>query len=204
MKNKVRLIRWQFLVVFLVVGLAVFAVRHNYLNRQLLEAIQSQQPASVVCGLLRQGANPNMVDSYYGDSALFRAVSNGKADTVQALLDAGASKQKVGPAAVGPIFAVTKSKFNQMTETQCYAIIKELQSRGESIEERDKLGLTPLMRVVWSGNTVATKALLELGADRSVRDNNGQSVWDMTYNSPPQHDELMKLLRVHAKGTHRS
>lgn len=206
MKNKLRNAIWLLLATFIVVGVAIPIARQNSLNRRMLEAIQLHEGASTIQDLIHEGADPNAVVTNEYDTPIFRAVNLGSPETVQVLLKAGASVQRVGPAKMGPIFAIAFDSpwADKVTEADCRAIIKQLQNRGESIEERDVLGFTPLMRAVWSGNTVATKTLLNLGANTHVVNNYGQTVWYWTDRIPPKQSELVKLLREHDAGIHRS
>jgi len=204
MRNKLRNGVW-WLAIFVVMGTAVSIVRQNNLNHRMLEAIQLREGASAVRALIQQGADPN-AGGNEGSSALFGAVGLGPPETVQVLLEAGASIKPVEPYGTGPIFEVTYDipDPKKLTVSECRTIIQELQSKGESIEERDALGDTPLIRAVWSGNTIATEALLDLGANPHVVNKCGQTVWDWTGRIPPEQAKLVKLLREHNAGVHRS
>ncbi len=207
MKNKTRNVAWLSLAVFVVLGIGLYAIRQNILNSRLLDAIQQRQAASVVQDLIHQGANPNAVGTSEYDSALFRAIHVASPQTVKVLLDAEASVQPVGEAKVTPMTAVAFSNMagvNQFTEAEYRAVIQQLQSRGESIKEKDTLGDTPLMRAIWAGNTVAIKPLLDAGADTHTVNNQGQTIWDWTGNILVQRAETVELLHLHDKSTRRS
>ncbi len=185
-------------VAALVVGGAVYFGRQFWLNGQLLAALGSQQPVSVVQGLLQQGANPSAQDIRFGTCPLSLAVSNGSLESVDVLLAAGASPSLVE--SQKPLFTLSLrnlSGTNDLTVAQNRAIIQALQNKGENIEERDVLGLTPLMRAVWAGNLNAVRALLAQGADSRVRNVSNQSVRDLMCLDPMHYDEIMVVLRQH-------
>ena len=192
---------WLAFAALVILGAFAFVVRRSNLNQQLLDAVQNRRAASVVQDLIRQGANPSATATSEYDSALFRAIDAGTPETVKVLLNAGASMQPVGGAKVTPMIAVASSnKFrgDQLTEADDRRLIQELQSKGESIEERDSLGFTPLMRAVWSGNTAATGAFLDLGADTHAVSNCGQTIMSWTGNNgAAKQAQLEKLLHEH-------
>lgn len=177
------------------VGLIVPVARRSAFNGQLMEAIR-ERDARRVQQLLREGADPNTASSVY-DTALFRAIGTGNPPAVQALLNGGASVNPVGEAKVTPLIVVATSEF--LTEDECRAMALSLQAQGESLEERDALGYTPLMRAVWSGSIIGTRVLLEMGADENVTNNLGQSVWDWADRMPDKSAQITVLLRQHER-----
>jgi len=210
MKNKGENTLWWLILglsaVLVVAGVAFSVVRQNNLNRCLLEAIQRSEGTFIIQDLIHQGADPNTAIAGEGNNPIFEAATVGSPEMVQVLLKAGASVQQVGPTKTGPIFAVAFASAypEKRTETECRAIIQMFQQRGESIEERDILGYTPLMRAAWSGNIVAAKALLDLGANTHAVNSCGQTVWDWTGSIPSQQAEFVKLLREHDAGLHKN
>lgn len=174
--------------------------RQSRLNNQLLEAVQSRQGDYAIRKLIQEGANPNAVGANEYDTVLFRAIQLGSVSTVQTLLANGASVHPIGEAHIGPAISlacyqpVNAENHPDWSVTDYVALFKDFQRHGESIEERDVLGDTPLMRAVWSGNVEATEALLKLGANGQAVNNSHQTVWDWTSRYPSKQDQLRNLL----------
>ncbi len=184
--------------------------RQSRLNNQLLTAIQSRQGDHTVQDLIWKGANPTAVGGNEYDTALLSAIQMGQVSTAQVLLANGASVRPVGNALVSPAIALACYRSMNapndpiLSVADYLALFKDLQHHGESIEERDVLGYTPLMRAVWSGNAEATEALLKLGANSHVVNSYHQTVWDWTEQYPDKKDELRNLLSRYAAQSERT
>lgn len=174
--------------------------RQNRLNRELLDAVEARRGVYTVRNLVRAGANPNAVGGNEYDTALFRAIQTGSVPTVQALLVDGASVHPIGEAHEGPATALAcyqsmnALNYPDLSVSDYLALFVDFQRHGESIEEQDVLGDTPLMRAVWSGNPKAAEALLKLGANSYVVNNYHQTIWDWTGNYPDKQEKLRRLL----------
>lgn len=57
-------------------------------------------------------------------------------------------------------------------------VIEYLVSKGAKINQTDKHNITPLLAAVWEGHTSSVEVLLKLGADKSVKSPDGQSLVD--------------------------
>ena len=157
-------------------------VRQNALNAQMLQAITAGASPTAISDLLRRGADPNAGQTQFYDSALDRALFRSNPDTVRLLLDAGASVVPQGQAHISPTLYLACYQGPRAylpTRTGYRTLFTELRNHGASLEERDSLGFTPLMRAVWSGNVDGTEALLALGANPRARNNRGDRVLDM-------------------------
>ena len=172
----------------------------NRLNNQLLDAVQHRQGMYTIHNLVREGANPNAAGWNEYDTALFDAIHLGAVPTIQTLLANGSSMRPIGKAHETPVFALAcyqpmnAPNYPNLSVSDYTTLFRDFQHHGESIEERDALGYTPLMRAVWSGNPEATEALLKLGADSHVVNNYHQTVWYWIGQCPDKQDKLRRLL----------
>jgi len=57
--------------------------------------------------------------------------------------------------------------------------VKQLIKQGADIEYKDPFGCTALLSAAWIGSTEVIEYLLSIGADITVRDNDGSSALDM-------------------------
>ncbi len=174
------------LVIVIITGIAVPFIRQSTLNSQLLHAISFGATAGEVRDLIHRGADPNAGEASVYNTALDRAIAGTDSDTIRVLLDAGASVKPQGQAHTSPaiLLACYNGPRGGLPDSNGYRILfTELRSHGASLEEKDSLGFTPLMRAVWSGNVAATKALLALGANPRARNNLGYMALDMTAQS---------------------
>ncbi|KAK2716177.1 hypothetical protein QYM36_010677, partial [Artemia franciscana] len=69
-------------------------------------------------------------------------------------------------------------------------ILEFLLSRGASIDEKDKHGITALLAAIWEGHTACVKLLLEKGASRTGTTPDGTSYFDAA-----EKDEIKALLK---------
>jgi len=163
-----------------------------------MSAVELDEGPVAVQQWISRGANPNTGNSDWCRQPIFIAVQSRSPETVRVLLNAGASVRPVSPARVGPIFAITwqvNSGRRVHTESESRAIIQELTAKGESIEDRDALGYTPLLRAVWGGNVLETKTLLDLNANTDVVNYQNQTIWTWADMLPGKAPQLRELIR---------
>jgi ankyrin repeat protein len=113
--------------------------------------------------LLSRGAAPNPV-STYGESPLRQAVSVGRFDLVQLLLEAGVTPQVSGWTDV-----VLVLLFDTMAALRPHLRV------GADLDTADQLGLTPFHLTVLLGNVEKAALLVEAGADWTRPTDRGQS-----------------------------
>ena len=113
--------------------------------------------------LLSRGAAPNPV-STYGESPLRQAVSVGRFDLVQLLLEAGVTPQVSGWTDV-----VLVLLFDTMAALRPHLRV------GADLDTADQLGLTPFHLAVLLGNVEKAALLVEAGADWTRPTDRGQS-----------------------------
>jgi len=61
------------------------------------------------------------------------------------------------------------------------------------VNGQNKLGDTPLHNAAWKGHADIVEALLERGADRTIRNNEKQTPFDLSAKNP----EVGRLLMLH-------
>lgn len=69
-------------------------------------------------------------------------------------------------------------------------VVEFLLSKGAEVNGRDKHGMTPIMAAIFEGHTETVKALLEGGADKTVKAPSGESLMECA-----EKDEIKDLLR---------
>ena len=124
----------------------------------------------IVVRMLDAGANPNARWDQYGTPVLVFAVNGGHIQTVEALLAHGATvDERVSSSADTPL--IQASYFGDDD------IVDVLVRHGAAIDAHDDRGMT-LARwwPVGRATRGSVRKLLEFGADRTLRDNNGMTV----------------------------
>jgi ankyrin repeat protein len=123
--------------------------------------------ASDVSALLKNGANIDQPNSQHGWTPLYWAIYNDKPDTVQMLLNNGASVNIMDADGNSPLMIAASQG---MTKT-----INTLIERGADINVRNKLQETPLINAVKAADEVSVKILICKGADVELRDISGHN-----------------------------
>lgn len=113
--------------------------------------------------LLARGATPNP-ESTYGESPLQQAVSFGRFDLVQLLLEAGVMPQVAG-----------WSNFVLVLLFGTTAALRSRLRAGADLDTADQLGLTPFHLAVLLGNVEKAVLLVEAGADWTRPTDRGKS-----------------------------
>ncbi|KAF3930079.1 Ankyrin-1 [Dactylella cylindrospora] len=143
--------------------------------------------------LISKGSNVNLISRKFGYFPLYYACAAGKADTVRALLAAGAditarSNEKDGLTAMHILAtagdeAVIRAIFESLPKSRWFLIANIM---GNEIES------TPLMM---TESAAATKLLMEYGADPRIRNRYGFSSWDVA-QSQVRIPVLLEFLRT--------
>lgn len=125
--------------------------------------------------LLDHGANTENRGSS-GETSLMDAVMSGDPENVQLLLAAGAD-----------IHAVDEDDWTALTyaaRNESVEIVEMLVAAGADLNARESFwGFTPLLTAAFAGNVAVTDALLDLGADGTAVDNDGDTVYDLALMS---------------------
>jgi ankyrin repeat protein len=155
----------------------------------LIEAASRGQ-IQTVRFLLENAANPNIVASFTGQTALLAAASRGHSEIVDVLLEHGADSSAVDHpskfsaieygianenasvvrsllgAGARPIFR--RLSFNKEGGTAARDIVLMLLERGVDINKRDDWGRTPLMWAAQSAPLETVQFLIDCGADVNI------------------------------------
>lgn len=117
------------------------------------------------------GANIEVVDDFWGDTALGIAASYNKKEICETLLDAGANlffRDKHGST---PFMSTASNGYEEL--------MKLFISRGSDVNERDAKGETGIIHATrWGCRTKAIKIMLEHGAEVDVADATGKTAFD--------------------------
>lgn len=138
------------------------------------------EPLSI--DLLGRGANANAWDS--GVPVLEMAIAQNRPQLVRALLEAGANMNVPGhtPALVLAAFAGSRD------------ICRMLLARGADVDVRDHLKNTPLIAAVKEGHVETAKVLLSEGADRRLRNRDGDNAISIARDA--KNEELRAVLET--------
>jgi ankyrin repeat protein len=174
-----------------------FAVSRGDANRQLFEALQSQDPETALFAL-SEGADP-MAREPDGTTPLHYAAHYADTRLIAALL-----KAKADPNAVNNFGALPLA---EAATTGNAEAIRLLLKAGAEVEARNAEGQTALMVVARTGKVEAAKLLLKAGADVNAREGWAQQtalMWAAAHQQP----EMIKLLlksgaKVDARGATR-
>lgn len=141
--------------------------------------------AEVLEFLLQNGANPDVMDSYFKMSAMQWAISHSHIECVKILLKYNAS--------------ITFNKFKTPLMIACKDGKKEfavlMLDAGASINETTKYGWTALMNAALYGQTEAVEFLLQNGADPNIPENTKNTA--LQYAAEEGYTECIKMLLKH-------
>jgi ankyrin repeat protein len=147
--------------------------------------------------LLRAGASPDPPPmlrktakktqqwqvEYYFQSPLFVAADAGDAETVRALLEAGACTT-----------LIDKERRTALFHAQGADTVKALLEAGLELEARDRHRWTPLTNAVVRGDLQQARILLEAGADPNATHDRGFTVFMSAVSSMDRAPDMLRLL----------
>lgn len=136
---------------------------HPRLNHNLVEAIRSNDKASVV-RLLEKGASPNRLLED-GNNAFHIACRKGRVSLVKVLLDAGAKVSARTKDGETPLHVAA-------TWGQC-SVLKELLDHGADVTLRDDDGCAPLHYAALHSGRQTVQVLVESGANVNATNSDG-------------------------------
>ena len=134
----------------------------------------------LVFRLLGEGADINGANSV-GDTPLIAAAWGGREALLLELLQRGAAVERSG----GEALARAASSGHA-------GIVRRLVAHGVPVDVRGTAGWTPLMSAAWQNQAAAVRCLLELGADRGIKDDAGKTALDWARQGG--HREIVALL----------
>ncbi|MBZ5574992.1 MAG: ankyrin repeat domain-containing protein [Acidobacteriia bacterium] len=137
--------------------------------------------------LLAHGADPSATPTPQANTPVAAAVTFGYADVVQTLIAAGASVTGTEGTGINLLhWAVIADR---------PTVIPILIAAGASLNARDENGYTPLMyaATIDFGDAEAVRALLQAGADRTIRNAEGRTALEQARHY--EHRELAAALR---------
>lgn len=134
----------------------------------------------VIESLLNHSASIGITNNV-GFTALHEAADRGHTEVVECLLKQGADPEIGDVHGATPLHVAANGFFDE--ERFYVATVKLLLAQGASVDTRRDNGQTPLHRTAEWGRPLIMQALLDAGADRIARDNNGKTALDIANNS---------------------
>lgn len=135
--------------------------------------------------LIEYGANPDIVDYYYEETALIIATNNNYVEAIKILLENGADPNLIDSYGLTPLISAVS---NSNSET-----IRTLLETGADPNISNIYGLTPLMSASTYGNLEAAKELLEYGAIPNTRDDDQFTAF--LYAKKSGHNDIADLIK---------
>lgn len=157
-------------------------IEDNYGNTPLHYSVKYKGLVKI---LLKNHADPNVLNFVQIRTPLEIAVSEGLPEVAELMIIAGAN-----PAIARDINGMTKLHHAVLNSN--LKDIKILLSQGAKINYKNNIGQTPLHIATMSGNIDACQLLLEKGANSNAPDDNGKSPLQLAFDSG--NDELTDLL----------
>lgn len=167
----------------MVSSLALSACSPRDPDTRLLRAIQRQDSAAVIVAL-KDGAHLEKPDDD-GWTPLLHASAHGTAQTVNALLAAGADKAAVTRREKQPAITLA-ARWNHDD------VVAALISGGANLRQRDSIGWTALMWASLQGRTKVAGMLIDGGADPQNRDSDGNT--PLILAARRGHEDTVRLL----------
>ncbi len=137
--------------------------------------------------LIEKGADVNATDKY-GRTALHFAARAGKCENIGVLVTSGAQLERTE----------IKNYYTPLMEaawagkSQAAGCLAQV---GSGIDSQDGFGFTALMHAVWSRDAATVKILLEAGADKSLRNRQGDTAAAIAKKI--EQEEISRIIASH-------
>lgn len=192
--------------------------KNNYGKNGLMVAVGLGYK-DIALTLIKNGIDINAIDNN-SRNALWTVVDNSKSDMIKLLADNKIDVNYIDPTQNDNIlyYAVTKNNVNAVKELlntkvnvhylldnftilHCAAsypstdkeIFKMLKDKGVDINAKDKVGMTPLEMAIALNRSDNVRALVELGADKTIKNNQGVDAIELAKRMG--HDDITKLVQ---------
>ncbi|MBO9666757.1 MAG: ankyrin repeat domain-containing protein [Bdellovibrio sp.] len=131
--------------------------------------------------------NPDVnIKNQEGETALFAALVSDKADIAKTLIEQGASLEDVGGEGESALFMAATTN-----QTDIMEIV--LKKAPQLLNKSDDHGTTPLMEAAKFGGEKTVKILLDAGADKSLKNEDGRTALDIATKA--RNTSALKYLR---------
>jgi len=148
--------------------------------------------------LLKGIQDPNSEENGTSNTPLFLAIQNNSPQMVQLLLDHNADVDQVNEKGLMPIhIAAGGSRYGKDPKFRANEIINSILEHGGDINRRNAMGQTPLMLACRAGRQETVLFLLQKKASTSIKDMNGNTVWDYAKMAPAE--ECLNILQKYNK-----
>ena len=155
----------MFLVTILSISSNSFANDEYSTVEDLISAIRNNNDHKALEIMKEPSVNVNGMNKSQSSSPLIEAILKNKYTLVVQLLKHGANPNKHNISGSSPLHIAARKGFNQ--------IVDLLVHKGASIDALDKINRTPLIIASIYNNVNTIEFLLKLGANKSIRDING-------------------------------
>lgn len=134
----------------------------------------------------------DLIRNGWNQTLLTAAVMNGKAQTVDLLLNAGASPDQKNGLNQSPLFLAVQAA-DRADNPAGLAVIQSLVKAGAELNITDENGQTPLMMAAKHGQTKIMDVLISAGADKEMKDKAGRTAADLY----ARHQQTLSPLLAH-------
>lgn len=166
--------------------------------------------------LLSYGADVNKIDRQ-GNNALYYFIDNDDVEMVENILDNGVLPESIDVKNYSQalfsneyiaelLYEKNPDLINGIIEPEDWPITHDLQNssndelvvylleKGANINSQDEDGNTLLHKYVKYFNYEMVNTLMQIGADKNIENNNGESPVDIVYNSNPRDDTIKNVI----------
>ncbi|KAL5342278.1 ankyrin repeat-containing domain protein [Aspergillus crustosus] len=155
-------------------------------HRSALDAAASNGSEDMVRFLIKHGADVNAEGPFDYSIIESFVLLNWPSSIGQILLSSGADPNKTDDSGYTPLFLLSEDSVSALPLLLEY---------GANINHLNYIGFTPLIRAAHDGIPSVVKALLNHGADMSLKTKYGQTAMEVAVEKG--HEEIIQILRDH-------